>query len=155
MLFHRFISGLLAFARDLENEVLTWFFMPMQDKFGVKSIRNSEHEMMAALYLQVSVISQALIFVTRSRSWSYVERPGLLLMVAFIIAQLVRVSALCIILLLEWIFLHVNLDYISLVLKLVPFYYRLLLLLLFMPTGVSQELKAVAGDGLVLFGYTL
>ncbi|KAF5821972.1 putative P-type H(+)-exporting transporter [Helianthus annuus] len=29
-----------------------------------------ETEMMAALYLQVSIVSQALIFVTRSRSWS-------------------------------------------------------------------------------------
>ncbi|KAG5031031.1 hypothetical protein JHK85_015013 [Glycine max] len=59
------------------------------DKFGVRSIRNSPGEMMAALYLQVSIISQALIFVTRSRSWSYVERPGLLLLSAFMIAQLV------------------------------------------------------------------
>ncbi|XVE79976.1 hypothetical protein DITRI_Ditri14bG0101000 [Diplodiscus trichospermus] len=59
------------------------------DKFGVRSLRGREHEMMAALYLQVSIVSQALIFVTRSRSWSYVERPGLLLVTAFIIAQLV------------------------------------------------------------------
>lgn len=44
---------------------------------------------MAALYLQVSIVSQALIFVTRSRSWSFVERPGLMLMSAFVIAQLV------------------------------------------------------------------
>ncbi|TKY74642.1 ATPase 5 [Spatholobus suberectus] len=58
------------------------------DKFGVRPIRKSPGEMMAALYLQVSVISQALIFVTRSRSWSYVERPGLLLLSAFMIAQL-------------------------------------------------------------------
>ncbi|XP_024968768.1 plasma membrane ATPase 4 isoform X1 [Cynara cardunculus var. scolymus] len=60
-----------------------------QDTFGVKSIRNSEVEMMAALYLQVSIVSQALIFVTRSRSWSFVERPGLLLLGAFLAAQLV------------------------------------------------------------------
>ncbi|XP_019182349.1 PREDICTED: plasma membrane ATPase 4-like [Ipomoea nil] len=59
------------------------------DKFGVRSIRNSDEEMMAALYLQVSIVSQALIFVTRSRSWSFVERPGMLLLVAFLIAQLV------------------------------------------------------------------
>ncbi|CAI0555862.1 unnamed protein product, partial [Linum tenue] len=59
------------------------------DKFGVKSIRDSEHEMMSALYLQVSIVSQALIFVTRSRSWSFVERPGWLLMIAFALAQLV------------------------------------------------------------------
>ncbi|XP_074565700.1 plasma membrane ATPase-like [Curcuma longa] len=59
------------------------------DKFGVRSLRNSEDEMMSALYLQVSIISQALIFVTRSRSWFFVERPGLLLVSAFLIAQLV------------------------------------------------------------------
>ncbi|XP_052199700.1 plasma membrane ATPase 4 [Diospyros lotus] len=59
------------------------------DKFGVRSLREKPDEMMAALYLQVSIVSQALIFVTRSRSWSFVERPGLLLLTAFIIAQLV------------------------------------------------------------------
>lgn len=45
--------------------------------------------MMAALYLQVSIVSQALIFVTRSRSWSFTERPGYLLVFAFLLAQLV------------------------------------------------------------------
>ncbi|GAB4836906.1 Plasma membrane ATPase 4 [Ancistrocladus abbreviatus] len=60
-----------------------------EDKFHVRSLSNSPHKMMAALYLQVSVVSQALIFVTRSRSWSYVERPGLLLVFAFMVAQLV------------------------------------------------------------------
>ncbi|XP_077223145.1 plasma membrane ATPase 4-like [Tasmannia lanceolata] len=59
------------------------------DKFGVRSLRERDSEMMAALYLQVSIVSQALIFVTRSRSWSFVERPGLLLLTAFIVAQLV------------------------------------------------------------------
>ncbi|KAI5660435.1 hypothetical protein M9H77_29228 [Catharanthus roseus] len=59
------------------------------DKFGVRAIRNSDHELNSALYLQVSIVSQALIFVTRSRSWSYVERPGLLLVAAFLVAQLV------------------------------------------------------------------
>ncbi|KAK2980436.1 hypothetical protein RJ640_014223, partial [Escallonia rubra] len=47
-------------------------------------------EMMAsAVYLQVSTISQALIFVTRSRGWSFSERPGFLLVIAFFLAQLV------------------------------------------------------------------
>ncbi|XP_073011165.1 plasma membrane ATPase isoform X1 [Typha latifolia] len=59
------------------------------DKFGVRSLRGNDDEMMSALYLQVSIVSQALIFVTRSRSWSFVERPGLLLVSAFLIAQLV------------------------------------------------------------------
>ncbi|KAJ7951965.1 Plasma membrane ATPase [Quillaja saponaria] len=59
------------------------------DKFGVRPIRDNEDELTAAVYLQVSIVSQALIFVTRSRSWSYVERPGLLLAGAFILAQLI------------------------------------------------------------------
>ncbi|KAL3535030.1 hypothetical protein ACH5RR_003491 [Cinchona calisaya] len=56
--------------------------------FKVRSIRGHPDELTAALYLQVSIISQALIFVTRSRSWSFVERPGILLITAFLIAQL-------------------------------------------------------------------
>ncbi|PIA40832.1 hypothetical protein AQUCO_02400118v1 [Aquilegia coerulea] len=57
--------------------------------FHVRRISDNNHEMTAALYLQVSIISQALIFVTRSRGFSYFERPGMLLMGAFLIAQLV------------------------------------------------------------------
>lgn len=59
------------------------------NKFGVRSLRHHDEEMMGALYLQVSIVSQALIFVTRSRSWSFIERPGLLLLSAFMLAQLV------------------------------------------------------------------
>ncbi|KAL7122419.1 hypothetical protein ACP275_01G044700 [Erythranthe tilingii] len=71
------------------------FFWVMKDtdffseKFGVRSLRDSPEEIMAALYLQVSIVSQALIFVTRSRSWSFAERPGMFLLGAFFIAQLV------------------------------------------------------------------
>ncbi|WZZ62225.1 hypothetical protein YC2023_062332 [Brassica napus] len=57
--------------------------------FGVRPLSQSPEQIMAALYLQVSISGQALIFVTRSRSWSYVESPGLLLLGAFFIAQLV------------------------------------------------------------------
>ncbi|XP_022921841.1 ATPase 8, plasma membrane-type [Cucurbita moschata] len=56
--------------------------------FGVKPLKDLA-EMNSALYLQVSIISQALIFVTRSRSWSFVECPGFLLVIAFLAAQLV------------------------------------------------------------------
>ncbi|CAL5322873.1 unnamed protein product [Camellia sinensis] len=60
------------------------------DKFGVRPLGEKRPEqMMAALYLQVSIVSQALIFVTRSRSWSFAERPGLLLLFAFVTAQLI------------------------------------------------------------------
>ncbi|KAK2993932.1 hypothetical protein RJ640_012910 [Escallonia rubra] len=72
------------------------------DKFGVKPDFNNdlydltnktikkglEAKLASAVYLQVSTISQALIFVTRSRGWSFTERPGLLLVAAFFIAQL-------------------------------------------------------------------
>ncbi|CAJ2664478.1 unnamed protein product [Trifolium pratense] len=61
--------------------------------FGVETLEKTAHDdfrkLASAIYLQVSTISQALIFVTRSRGWSYVERPGLLLVAAFIIAQLI------------------------------------------------------------------
>ena len=57
--------------------------------FGVRSIKSKDDELTAAIYLQVSIISQALIFVTRSRSWSFVERPGILLVITFLAAQLV------------------------------------------------------------------
>ncbi|KAH0842720.1 hypothetical protein HID58_092091 [Brassica napus] len=61
--------------------------------FGVSTLEKTAHDdfrkLASAIYLQVSIISQALIFVTRSRSWSYVERPGMLLVIAFMLAQLV------------------------------------------------------------------
>jgi H+-transporting ATPase len=59
-----------------------------QKHFHVRTLEETG-ELTAAVYLQVSIVSQALIFVTRSRSWSYVERPGMLLLIAFFIAQLV------------------------------------------------------------------
>ncbi|KAJ3698967.1 hypothetical protein LUZ61_002672 [Rhynchospora tenuis] len=57
--------------------------------FRVRSLMGKEEEIMSALYLQVSIISQALIFVTRSRGLSWIERPGLLLLGAFLVAQLI------------------------------------------------------------------
>uniref|UniRef100_A0A0D9VN76 Plasma membrane ATPase n=1 Tax=Leersia perrieri TaxID=77586 RepID=A0A0D9VN76_9ORYZ len=67
------------------------------DTLNIKKIDTTDNELVAqnteklasAVYLQVSTISQALIFVTRSRGWSFLERPGLLLMAAFVIAQLI------------------------------------------------------------------
>ncbi|KAG8080994.1 hypothetical protein GUJ93_ZPchr0007g4411 [Zizania palustris] len=54
-----------------------------------KTTQDDFQKLAAAVYLQVSTISQALIFVTRSRSWSFVERPGFLLVFAFMVAQLI------------------------------------------------------------------
>lgn len=60
-----------------------------------------KEQLASAVYLQVSTISQALIFVTRSRNWSFTERPGLLLVTAFIIAQLVIGSRIHVIVLFQ------------------------------------------------------
>ncbi|KAL6285273.1 hypothetical protein ACE6H2_009663 [Prunus campanulata] len=57
--------------------------------FHVKDLSSNSEEISSAVYLQVSIISQALIFVTRSQGWSFLERPGTLLMCAFVLAQLV------------------------------------------------------------------
>ncbi|XP_062203696.1 plasma membrane ATPase 3-like [Phragmites australis] len=54
-----------------------------------KTAQDDFQKLASAIYLQVSTISQALIFVTRSRSWSFVERPGFLLVFAFLVAQLI------------------------------------------------------------------
>lgn len=72
--------------------VLEFLIAGMQTHFHVRSLSNKGEEVSSAIYLQVSIISQALIFVTRSQSWSFLERPGILLMCAFVVAQLVRVT---------------------------------------------------------------
>ncbi|ESW11044.1 hypothetical protein PHAVU_009G260800 [Phaseolus vulgaris] len=66
--------------------VETTFF---ETYFHVTSLASDSEKVSSAVYLQVSIISQALIFVTRSFGWSFLERPGVLLMCAFVIAQLV------------------------------------------------------------------
>jgi H+-transporting ATPase len=60
-----------------------------EDHFHVSSLSGNSEEISSAIYLQVSIVSQALIFVTRSQSWSFLERPGTLLMCAFVLAQLI------------------------------------------------------------------
>lgn len=47
------------------------------------------HKLHSIIYLQVSTISQALIFITRSRSFFFMERPSIILVGAFILAQLI------------------------------------------------------------------
>jgi H+-transporting ATPase len=69
----------------------TTFF---QDKFGVSlttpfPIASNDPQLHMIIYLQVAIISQALIFVTRAHSFFFMERPSTALMVAFCIAQLI------------------------------------------------------------------
>jgi len=67
----------------------------LQTHFHVTTLSSDSEKVSSAVYLQVSIISQALIFVTRSRGWSFLERPGALLMCAFVIAQLVKFIIIC------------------------------------------------------------
>jgi H+-transporting ATPase len=70
-----------------------------QDKFGVEltplvpdghpNRRAEDPQLHMIAYLQVAVISQALIFVTRSHGFFFMERPSLALLGAFVIAQLI------------------------------------------------------------------
>lgn len=63
-----------------------------EDKFhvGFEQIKNSQNtQLHTIVYLQVAIISQALIFVTRSHGFFFTERPSYALMGAFCIAQLV------------------------------------------------------------------
>lgn len=71
----------------------THFF---QDKFGVRfsggaytPVDSNDPQIHMILYLQVAIISQALIFVTRSHGFFFMERPSVALMAAFAVAQLV------------------------------------------------------------------
>ncbi|CAO3639838.1 unnamed protein product [Cunninghamella blakesleeana] len=59
--------------------------------FGVDTFENDPNNgiLHSVVYLQVSTISQGLIFVTRSQGWFFTERPSVLLMCAFVVAQLV------------------------------------------------------------------
>jgi len=65
-----------------------------QRTFGVSlntdfPIQHNDPKLHMVVYLQVAIISQALIFVTRSHSFFFMERPSTALIVAFCLAQLV------------------------------------------------------------------
>ncbi|KAH9963486.1 plasma-membrane proton-e [Lactifluus volemus] len=66
-----------------------------QRKFNVSlnsppgQIDHNDKQLHTIVYLQVAIISQALIFVTRSHGFFFMERPSYALMGAFCVAQLV------------------------------------------------------------------
>lgn len=71
----------------------TWFY----DKFGVTLTNgatsaindHNDPQLHMIVYLQVAIISQALIFVTRSHGFFFMERPSFALLFAFALAQLI------------------------------------------------------------------
>ncbi|GAA5993451.1 hypothetical protein JCM10908_002196 [Rhodotorula pacifica] len=77
-------AGTIAFFCVI---VYTSFF---EDKFGVEAIKeHNDDRLHMIIYLQVAQISQALIFITRSHSFFFMERPSVALFLAFCLAQLI------------------------------------------------------------------
>lgn len=82
-----------------------------QSHFGVDTITRTadggydRHHLHAMIYLQVSSISQGLIFITRSRGFCFTERPAILLVAAFGITQL---CATLIAVYANWGFTHIQ-----------------------------------------------
>lgn len=76
--------------------VKTTFF---HDHFNVEQFQYDVHSekfsgwnhpmLNSIIYLQVSTISQALIFITRSHHFFFLERPSIMLIGAFLLAQLI------------------------------------------------------------------
>jgi H+-transporting ATPase len=64
--------------------VNTTFF---QDTFGLATLNGEE--LVGLIYLQISVSGLALIFITRSYGISWLDRPGLTVICAFIFAQVI------------------------------------------------------------------
>jgi H+-transporting ATPase len=64
-----------------------------QRSFGVSletfPVAPNDPQLHMVIYLQVAIISQALIFVTRSHGFFFMERPSAALFIAFCIAQLI------------------------------------------------------------------
>ncbi|XP_030946502.1 plasma membrane ATPase 2-like [Quercus lobata] len=63
-----------------------------QHNLSDSKAKDLDAKLASAVYLQVSTISQALTFVTRSQGWSFTERSGLLLVAAFLVAQLIATA---------------------------------------------------------------
>jgi H+-transporting ATPase len=67
--------------------IYTSFF---EDSLGVEAYKDGNgREMHMVIYLQVAMISQALIFITRSHGFFFMERPSFALMGAFVLAQVI------------------------------------------------------------------
>jgi H+-transporting ATPase len=88
------VYGLYLAASTLVYFVIITRTTFLQTTFGISSIAQGDADsdstgrLNSVIYLQVSIISQALIFITRSQGFFFTERPTFLLVVAFLLAQL-------------------------------------------------------------------
>ncbi|CAD6918638.1 unnamed protein product [Tilletia laevis] len=89
--------GLYLTAQTVVFFALIWKTNFFEDKFGLPSYKDNvnQGELHSAVYLQTAIAAQALIFVTRSRGFSWLDRPSVALMGAFVIAQVVASVLAC------------------------------------------------------------
>ncbi|KAI7872042.1 hypothetical protein BDF14DRAFT_1755639 [Spinellus fusiger] len=84
------VYGLYLAASTVTFFAVTYKTTFFSSKFGTQSFDDPNDGILhSVIYLQVSTISQSLIFITRSQSWFFMERPSVLLMLAFVVAQLI------------------------------------------------------------------
>ncbi|KAL9931205.1 hypothetical protein V8E36_009932 [Tilletia maclaganii] len=91
-----------AFGLYLTAQTVVFFTLVyktnfFEDKFGLPSYKENPNmgELHSLVYLQTAIAAQALIFVTRSRGFSWLDRPSVALMAAFVIAQTVSSVLAC------------------------------------------------------------
>ncbi|KAH9463052.1 hypothetical protein Pst134EA_015139 [Puccinia striiformis f. sp. tritici] len=78
---HLALSTILLFVVIVN----TTFF---EDTFGMQPLKDAnDPQLHMIIYLQVAIISQALIFITRSHSWFFMERPSMALVGAFVLPR--------------------------------------------------------------------
>ncbi|KAG0209023.1 plasma membrane H+-ATPase [Mortierella sp. GBA30] len=90
-------TSAIAYGIYLTASTLAFFAVAFHTKFfanmGLDDFQSAANpndwKMHSIIYLQVSTLSQALIFVTRSQGLSYVERPSAILAFAFVFAQVI------------------------------------------------------------------
>ncbi|KAI1318967.1 plasma membrane H+-ATPase [Mortierella claussenii] len=88
-------TSAIVYGVYLTASTLAFFAVVYHSSFfqnmGLSGFNNdpNDYKLHSIIYLQVSTLSQALIFVTRSHGFSYIERPSLILVVAFVFAQLI------------------------------------------------------------------
>lgn len=85
------LYGLYQVASTLALYAVIYETTFFEDKFGVTPLHGypNDPRLHMIMYLQVAILAQALIFVTRSHGFSWMERPSFALMGAFCLAQLI------------------------------------------------------------------
>ncbi|KAF9947439.1 plasma membrane H+-ATPase [Mortierella alpina] len=89
-------TSAIAYGIYLTASTLVFFAVAVHTDFflnmgldGFDPNEPNHWKLHSIIYLQVSTLSQALIFVTRSQGFSYIERPSAILAFAFVFAQII------------------------------------------------------------------